>query len=146
MSISNFFFSGDCHGDYQVSHLDVNTKLGITCLKTMVGQLRFNICMLEDSRMANSEVKDLQSRIDQNISNALQYSSLYWSHHLCFTPDNGNECVWASLKEFFEGLYPLFWAEVLSLTRMVPMAILSVRRVISWVKVSTRSQAGCVSN
>ena len=137
LSISDFFFSGDCHDDYRVSLLDANTELGIACLKMMVGQLRFNICMLEDSRMANAEVQDLQSRINQNISNALQYSSLYWSHHLCFTPDNGNERVWASLKAFFEGLYPLFWAEVLSITSMVPIGVPSVRRVISWAKVST---------
>ena len=134
LSISDFFFSGDC--GYRVNFLDVNTELGIACLKTMVGQLRFNICMLEDSRVANAEIKDLQSRINQHISAALQYSSLYWSHHLCFTADNGNERVWASLKAFFEGLYPLFWAEVLSITRMVPMGVPSVRRVISWARVS----------
>ena len=145
LSISDFFFSGDCHGDYRVSLPDANTELGIACLKTMVGQLRFNICMLEDSRMANAEVKDLQYRINQNISNALQYSLLYWSHHLCFTPDNGNEHVWAGLKEFFEGLYPLFWAEVLSITRMVPMGVPSVRRVIYWAKVSAILQVGCIS-
>ena len=140
LSISDFFFSGDCHGDYRVSPEDANTELGIACLKTMVDQLRFNICKLEDSRMANAEIKDLQSRIKQHISDTLQYSSLYWSYHLCFTPDNGNERVWASLREFFEGLSPLFWAEVLSLTRMVPMGVPCVRRVISWVKVSTGMQ------
>ena len=136
LSISDFFFSGDYHCDYRVRPRDANTELGIACLKTMVGQLRFNICDLEDSRMTNNEIQDLQSRIKQNISEALQYSSLYWSHHLCSTPDNGDECVWASLKEFFEGLYPLFWVEVLSLTRMVPMGVPSIRRVISWTKVS----------
>ena len=135
LSISDFFFSGD--RGYQVNLLDANTELGIACLKTMVGQLRFNICMLEDSRMANADIPDLQSRINQHISDALQYSSLYWSHHLCFTPDNGSERVWASLKDFFEGLYPLFWAEVLSITRAVPMGVPSVRRLRSWAKVST---------
>ena len=144
LSISDFFFSGDCHGDYRVSLLDANIELGIACLKMMVGQLRFNICMLEDSRMANADIKDLQSRINQNISDALQYSSLYWSHHLCFTPDNGNERVWASLKDFFEGLYPLFWAEVLSITRMFPMGVPSIRRVISWAKVSASLRVGCI--
>ena len=146
LSISDFFFSGDCHGDYRVGLLNANTELGIACLKTMVSQLRFNICMIEDSRVANAEIQDLQSRINQHISDALQYSSLYWSHHLCFTPDNGDEHVWASLKEFFEGLYPLFWAEVLSLTRMVPMGVPSIRRVISWGKVSTSLRTGCMSS
>ena len=142
LSISDYFFSGDCHGDYRVSLPDANSELGIACLKTMVGQLRFNICMLEDSRMSNAKIQDLQSRIDHHISDALQYSSLYWSHHLCFTPDNGDERVWASLKDFFEGLYPLFWVEVLSLMKMVPIGVLSVRRVISWAKVSTGLQLG----
>ena len=136
LSIFDFFFSGDCHDDYRVRPRDANTELGIACLKTMVGQLRFNICNLEDSRMTNNGIHDLQSRIEQNISEALQYSSLHWSHHLSFSPDNGDERVWASLKEFFEGLYPLFWVEVLSLTRMVPMGVPIVRRVISWAKVS----------
>ena len=137
LSISDFFFSRDCHCDYQINPRDTNTELGIACLKTMVGQLRFNICKLQDSRMANAEIQDLQSRIDQNISDALQYSSLYWSHHICFTPDDSDERVWASLKEFFEGLYPLFWTEVLSITGMVSIGVPSVRRVISWAKVST---------
>ena len=137
LSISDFFFSRDCHRDYQISRRETNTELGIACLKTMVGQLRFNICKLQDSRMTNAKTQNLQSRIDQNISDALQYSSLYWSHHLCFTPDNSDERVWASLKEFFEGLYPLFWTEVLSIMGMVPMGVPSVRRVISWAKVST---------
>ena len=144
LSISDFFFSGDCHHAYRVSPRDANTELGIACLKVMVGQLRFNICDLEDSRMTNNEIQDLQSRIEQNISEALQYSSLYWSHHLCSTPDNGDEYGWASLKEFFEGLYPLFWVEVLSLTRMFMMGVPILRRVISWAKVSPDLRLGYV--
>jgi hypothetical protein len=135
LSISDFFVSDHC--DYQVNLQDANMQLGIACLKTMVRQLRFNICKLEDSRLANADVEDLPSRIKENISDALQYSSLYWSNHLCFTPDNGDQRVWGSLKEFFEGLYPLFWIEVLSIMGMVPIGAPSLRRVISWVKVST---------
>ena len=85
---------------------------------------------------ANAEVEDLQSRITENISDSLQYSSLYWSDHLCSTPDNHDRRVWESLKKFFEGLFPLFWIEVLSIMGMVPMGARSIRRVISWAKVS----------
>ena len=102
----------------------------------MVCQLRFNICELEDSRLANAEIEDLPSRITRNISDCLQYSSLYWSDHLCFTPDNQDRRVWESLKEFFEGLCPLFWIEALSILGMVPIGVPSVRKVISWAKVS----------
>jgi hypothetical protein len=135
LSISDFFVSDHC--DYQVNPKDGNVQLGIFCLRTMVKQLRFNICELEDSRLANVDIEDLSSRIKDNISDALQYSSLYWSDHLCFTPNHGNEHVWELLKEFFERLHGLFWIEVLSIMGAIPMGAPSLRRVISWAQVST---------
>jgi len=135
LSISDFFVSDHC--SYQVNLKDANMKLGIGCLKTMVKQLRFNICKLEDSRLANADIHDLPSRIRDHISDTLQYSSLYWSNHVCFTPDNGDHRVWGMLKAMFEGLYGLFWVEVLSILGMVPIGAPSLRRVISWAKVSS---------
>jgi len=137
LSISDFFFSDGCHCDYRVKLEDANMQLGIACLKTMVDQLRFNICKLEDSRLANAVIEDLPSRIKENIPDCLQYSALYWSNHVCFTPNNGDQLVWGSLKGFFEGLCPLFWIEVLSIMGKVPIGAPSIRRVISWIKVST---------
>ena len=134
LSISDFFFSDQCA--YQVKPLEANEQLGIACLETMIGQLRFNICKLEDSRLANADVADLPSRIKENISDALQYSCLYWSNHLCFTPDIGDPGVRAKLEEFFEGLYPLLWIEALSIIGMVPIGAPSLRRITSWAKVS----------
>ena len=136
LSISDFFVSDDCHCDYQVNLQAAHLDLTIACLRTMLGQLRFNICKLEDSRLANADIRDLQSRIEQNISDPLHYSSLYWSNHLCFSPDNGDPCTWESIQEFFEGLYPLFWIEVLSIMGMVPIGAPSLRRVIHSAKVS----------
>ncbi len=137
LSISEFFVDNSGHCDYQVSAIDANLHLGLTCLNIMVDQLCFNICRLEDSRLANADVKDLQSRIKHNISDSLQYSSLYWSNHLCLASNIGDQRVWVGLKEFFEGLYPIFWIEVLSIMGMVPIGAPSLRRVISWVRVST---------
>jgi len=61
LSISDFFISGACHCDYRINLGGANMRLGISCLKTMTEQLRFNICRLEDSRLANADVKDLQN-------------------------------------------------------------------------------------
>jgi hypothetical protein len=133
-SISDFFVNDHC--DYKVNLQVAHVQLGIACLKTMVQQLRFNICELEDSRLANTDIEDLPSRIEKNISDALQYSSLYWSKHLCATPYNGNPCALGALKEFFEGVYPLFWIEALSILGMVPIGVPSLRRTMSWLKVS----------
>ena len=136
LSISEYFFSDHCN--YQVTLQDAHAQLGVACLETMVKQLRFNICKLEDSRLANAQVKDLPTLVEQNISDALQYSSFYWSNHLCFTPDNRDRRVLGGLRIFFEGVYPLFWIEVLSLMGMVPIGAPSLRRVILWINVSKR--------
>ena len=137
LSVYDFFVSDQC--DYQVNVRGADVQLGIACLKTMVTQLRFNICKLEDSRLANTDIKDLPSRIKQNIPDPLQYSCLHWSNHLCFTPDDRDQrvLVLERLKNFFEGVYPVFWIEALSVMGMVPIGAPSLRRLISWVRVST---------
>jgi len=134
LSISEFFTSDHCV--YPVNPRHTNMQIGIACLKTMIKQLRFNICNLEDSRLANKDVKDLPSRIKENISDPLQYSCIYWSNHLCFAPDTGDQRVWGILKEYFAGLRPIFWIEVLSVLEMIPIGAPSLRRVMSWAKVS----------
>src|SRR5258706_14164451 len=59
LSVYNFFVSDCC--DYQVNLQDTDVQLGITCLEVMTMQLHFNICHLEDSRLANANIKDLPS-------------------------------------------------------------------------------------
>ena len=133
LSVYDFFVSDCC--DYQVNLRDADVQLGITCLDVMTTQLRFNICNLEDSRLANADIKDLPSRVKENISDALQYSCLHWMNHLCIPPANSGQCV-VALRRFFEGLYPLFWIEVLSIMGMVPIGVPGLRKLLSWVKVS----------
>jgi len=108
LSIYDFFVSDRC--DYQVNIRDADVQLGIACFKTMITQLHFNICNLEDSWLVNTNIEDLPSRVKENVSDALQYSSLHWSNHLCFPPDNGDQCVLVLgiLKEFFEGFTHYF--------------------------------------
>ena len=136
LSVYDFFVSDRCN--YQVNVRDADVQLGIACLKTMTAQLRFNICKLDDSRLANAEIEDLPSRVKENISDPLQYSCLHWLDHLRLSPANHDqhEPVLGSLKEFFEGLYALFWIEVLSIMGMVPIGVPNLRKLLSWVRVS----------
>ena len=103
-------------------------QLGIACLKVMTTQLHFNICKLNDSQLANAEIRDLPSQVKENISDLLQYSCLHWLDHLYLPPANHDQCelVLGSLKKFFEGLYPLFWIEVLSIMGVVPIGVPSL--------------------
>jgi len=138
LSISDFFVSDICQSEYRVNPQDANAGLGIACLRKMFEKLRFNICKLEDSRLPNNDVEDLPLRIEENISDALQYSSLYWSNHVCCSLNNGDRRVRKSLRKFFEGPYTLFWIEVLSIMGMVGMGIPSLRNLTSALaKVST---------
>ena len=43
--------------------------------------------------------------------------------------------MWGKLKEFFKGLYGLFWIEVLSMMGMALISAPSLQQVISWAKV-----------
>src|SRR5258706_448422 len=139
LSVYDFFVSDRCN--YQVNIQDADVQLGISCLRVMTTQLRFNICKLEDSRLPNADIIDLPSRLKENISDPLQYSCLHWSNHICFPSDNRDQrvLVLRGLKKFFEGLYPLFWVEVLSIMGVVPIGAQSIRRLLSWVRVSTSS-------
>jgi len=130
-SISNFFVSDYCQADYRVNLREANAQLGIACLEKMVEQLRFNICGLEDSRVANADVEGLALRIKENISDALQYSSLYWSKHLCLTPDTRERRLLDMLRKFFGGPYALFWVEVLSIMGMLRIGVPRLRELTS---------------
>jgi hypothetical protein len=136
LSISDFFLSD--HREYQDYLRKAHAQQGIACLETMVKGLRFNICNLEDSRLANADVRDLPSRVKQNVSDPLRYSCLHWSNHLCSSANRDERLlVLGGLKKFFGGLYPLFWIEVLSVMGMVPIGAPSIRGLLSWVRVST---------
>ena len=137
LSVYDFFVSDSC--DFQVNIRDADVQLGMDCLRVMTTQLRFNICKLEDSRVPNADIRDLPLRVKENISDALQYSCLHWLNHLSLSPANHDQRTLAleSLKEFFEGLYPLFWVEVLSIMGMVSIGVPRLRRLLSWVRVST---------
>jgi len=139
LSISDFFLSDRC--EYQVNLREAHTQQGIACLETMVNPvkgLRFNICNLEDSRLANADIRDLPSRVKQSVSDPLQHSCLHWSNHLCSSATRDERLlVLGGLKTFFGGLFALFWVEVLSIMGMVPIGAHSIRRLLSWVRVST---------
>jgi len=140
LSISDFFLSDRC--EYQVNLREAHAQQGIACLQTMVKGLRFNICNLEDSRLANADIGDLPSRVKQNVSDPLQYCCLYWSNHLCSSANRDERLsLLGGLQDFFGGSYPLFWVEVLSLMRMVPTGTQSLRRLLSWVRVSASQLA-----
>jgi hypothetical protein len=116
---------------------NANVQLGIACIKTMVCELRFNICGLEDSRLANADIQDLRFPNQKSTFPTACNIVLFIGQTIfVLLPTIMIWRVWDILEGFFEGLCPLFWMEVLSILGMVPMGAPIIQRVISWAKVS----------
>jgi hypothetical protein len=69
-----------------IFHLDILPRhhlfLGRALLTCMEKTLKFNICDLEDSRLRNTKVPDLTSRVTKAIPPHLAYSCQYWMGHM----------------------------------------------------------------
>ncbi|CAE6381049.1 unnamed protein product, partial [Rhizoctonia solani] len=100
------------------------------CFDIMRDQLRFNICGLETSFIADSEVKDLKARIDRSISPTLSYAAHHWGHHVA----KSRHCEETQTKlEDFLSNQLLFWMEVLSLKGTLDMGIAMLSLVKPWL-------------
>jgi DNA polymerase III delta prime subunit len=100
---SNVFYVDLDNAHHQLAH---------SCLGLMLNDLKFNICELESSYLANRDVPDLDSRIAKHIPPALSYACVFWANHLehlGFLED-----LLTKLESLFEAKF-LFWLEVLSL-------------------------------
>jgi len=124
--LTNEAKSGDFHIDLGHSH----RRLTYSCLDLVLHNLKFNICNLESSYLANSDVQDLTSRIAKHIPPALLYACRYWDDHL--NPLNFETDIFNKLQAFFDKNF-LFWLEVLSLTGSVRLALPALSSLDVWL-------------
>lgn len=134
LSIIDFLTGPNCRQDVQVNVDQANLGVGLACLSTMNRDLKFNICELESSHLANDEVKDLARRIEANISDALQYSCIYWASHLSRVQKATDSKLNSLLEEFFKDIRPLYWMEILSVIGAVSGGTQALRQISSWSK------------
>jgi len=129
-SFRDFVINKEKSGDFCVSLRDAHHQLAHSCLGLLLNDLKFNICDLESSHLANKDVDDLNSRIDKNISPALLYACRFWDDHLehiDFETD-----LFGKLRTFFEKKF-LFWLEALSLTSDMRLASRAVSALNVWL-------------
>ena len=106
---------------FQVSPPDHHLELLLGCLGLMDKALKKNICNLPDT-VKNSEVDDLEKRIDRFISPALQYACKSWHRHLTNKDMVHTPKVMSTLHQFLEKKF-LCWLEVLSVLGAVRNAV-----------------------
>ncbi|KAJ7609458.1 WD40-repeat-containing domain protein [Roridomyces roridus] len=113
--------------DMAVAHHTLSTA----CLGVLHSELRFNICKLEDSRRLNSQVDNLDERINTLISPKLQYSACFVFDHV--REIESDSAVLGSLEDFFHRQF-LYWLEVLSLLGRIPHAKVALEAALRYVK------------
>ena len=123
ISFRDFLTSQDKSGDFYVGVGDAHDQLSHLCLNLLLDPLdglKFNICKLETSYLANDDVDDLDTRVDEHIPPALFYACRFWDDHLKHT-DFKTDLFQKVERLFKEKL--LFWLETLSLTRNIGLAV-----------------------
>ncbi|KAG9084516.1 hypothetical protein FS749_005182 [Ceratobasidium sp. UAMH 11750] len=125
-SFSDYMVDESCPERYRIDTTAQNAELAASCLEVMMMNLRFNICGLEDSRMLNQDVPNLQSLVKKNISPELAYSSIYWATHLTATTLGIAAQSCGNLLDLFMfGPRLMYWLEVLSLLGELHVALSS---------------------
>jgi hypothetical protein len=120
-------------GDFCVGVRDAHHRLAHSCLNLLldpIDGLKFNICKLETSYLANDDVEDLNTRVDQHISSALLYACRFWGDHLKHTDFKAD--LFRNVKTLFKEKF-LFWLETLSLTGNTGLAPSTFASLNMWL-------------
>jgi NACHT domain len=115
---------------------DSHHQLTHSCLELMLDNLKFNICKLESSYIANSDVPDLESRITNYIPPALLYACVSWDNHIkCVAFEHD---LFTKVRSLFSTKF-LFWLEVLSMKRSVGLASRGLSSLKIWLRSDQRT-------
>ena len=129
-SFRDFLTNKERGSEFCVGLRDAHRQLAHSCLGLLLKDLKFNICNLESSYLANKDVKDLHSRVDKHIPPALLYACRFWDDHLEHI--NFETYLFVQLRTFFEKKF-LFWLEALSVTSNVGLASPALSALNVWL-------------
>ena len=110
---------------------DLHLELAGNCLKLMNNGLEQNLLSLPNYAL-NSEVEDLQTRITDRISVALEYACRSWHSHLTRTAGDVVGII-SDLRVFLEEKF-LAWLEVVSVLGAVREAVVALEKLIPWLQ------------
>ena len=130
-------------GMYWTSTEQSHVAMLETSMSLMKTNLRFNICDLKTSSVANKDLNDLPQKIKDNISESLLYSCLYWTSHLSET---SREAVEVLVSGFFRCLKAVYWIEVLSVVGELKVGLSALQSVMGFFKACSRQCVCCESN
>ncbi|KAF5337758.1 hypothetical protein D9757_015040, partial [Collybiopsis confluens] len=120
---------------------DYHTKLSIECFREMQ-KLRFNMCDLPSSFVADAKVDGLQEKIKERIGETLEYSCWFWGNHLLATGPLVQN-IWDTVESFLKAK-GVYWIEAMSLTKGLAKGgeVLGILIKQSMVKSDMKSETG----
>ena len=116
---------------FYISPGHLHSELAIGCLRVMNDKLEWNLLSLPHYTL-NSEVKDLQTRVSDQISIALRYACQSWQKHL--TKTRGDITGVISLLHIFLREKFLAWLEVVSVLRVTRGAVFALEKLMYWIQ------------
>jgi hypothetical protein len=116
---------------FYISPPHLHSELATSCLRVMNEGLEQNLLSLPNYAL-NSEVGDLQTRIDGHISLALQYACQSWHHHLIKTIGDVPNII-SHLHVFLEEKF-LAWLEVVSVLGATGRAVAALEQLVHWLQ------------
>ena len=108
-----------------------HSQILTNCLRVMNDSLEPNLLSLPEYAL-NSEVQDLQARIDNRVGIALRYACRSWHNHLTEARGDVTE-VTSCLRNFLEEDF-LAWLEVLSVLGDVGGAAIGLEKLMTWLQ------------
>ncbi|KAG6326942.1 hypothetical protein ID866_12147, partial [Astraeus odoratus] len=138
-SFYDFLTDASRSGDFFVDKRQIHLNLALASVRVMQQELRFNICGLESSYIRNSDVKDLDQRVMEDVSPHLSYACRYWARHVQQT--KFSVILVEELKTVFQTEYMLFWMEVLSFLKSLDTVNAAMHTLMEWIDGHEECQA-----
>ena len=129
-SFRDFLINKQKSGDFFVVIPDAHYGLAHACLGLVLRDLRFNICEIESSYLANKDIQGLGARIAKHLPPALVYACHFYGAHIAHHGFEIN--LFGKLRDFFETKF-LFWLEALSLTGNMSLALPVLSSLNVWL-------------
>lgn len=130
------FFTDSSTKYYATGNSSVQGSFTLGCLQMMNRMLRFNICDLDTSHLANRHVSDFSERVATAVPSPLRYACYYWALHLSYLHSTDKVIVNNILTQLHtlmeENL--LFWFEVLSLLNDVERGCSAMSLLRDWLQ------------
>jgi len=109
-----------------INHLHILQR----CFAIMGGMLKRDLCNIADSALLNSDIEDLEAKVEAAIPPWLRYAVTYWPTHLAAVSSDDAYAT-AGLETFcMKNL--LYWIEACALLGSLDQVMPLIRKAQSW--------------